>query len=136
MHRLSPWRVLCAGALETSSGGCFQFGGHSYGARVAYEIARQLTDQGREVHLLGIFDSWPKTPARASVLEGVQAFPAFVVNLPPLDSRRSTDPQSCVSRAACWAEGAFPEQACSDAALAQAPAGSGIGRLLRLAGTV
>jgi thioesterase domain-containing protein/acyl carrier protein len=62
--------------------GAFSLAGHSYGARVAYEIARQLTDQGREVHLLGIFDSWPKTPARASVLEGVQAFPAFVVNLP------------------------------------------------------
>ena len=56
--------------------GAFSLAGHSYGARVAYEIARQLTDQGREVHLLGIFDSWPKTPGRAPLyLREFRPFP-------------------------------------------------------------
>ncbi len=40
--------------------GPFYLGGRSFGGTVAYEMARQLSEQGQEVALLAIFDSYPK----------------------------------------------------------------------------
>ncbi|MFZ2104620.1 MAG: thioesterase domain-containing protein, partial [Roseiarcus sp.] len=47
----------------------FYLGGHSFGAMVAYEMARQLTEQGHEIGLLAIIDArtpgWRPTPRDA-----------------------------------------------------------------------
>jgi thioesterase domain-containing protein/acyl carrier protein len=40
--------------------GPYFLGGRSFGGTVAYEMARQLTEQNEEVALLAIFDSYPK----------------------------------------------------------------------------
>jgi amino acid adenylation domain-containing protein len=40
--------------------GPFYLGGRSFGGTVAYEMARQLAEQGEEIALLAIFDSYPK----------------------------------------------------------------------------
>ena len=40
--------------------GPYYLGGRSFGGTVAYEMARQLDEQGEEIALLAIFDSYPK----------------------------------------------------------------------------
>lgn len=40
--------------------GPYYLGGRSFGGTVAYEMARQLVEQGEEIALLAIFDSYPK----------------------------------------------------------------------------
>ena len=40
--------------------GPYYLGGRSFGGTVAYEMARQLQEQGEEIALLAIFDSYPK----------------------------------------------------------------------------
>jgi thioesterase domain-containing protein/acyl carrier protein len=62
--------------------GPFCIAGHSAGARLAFELARQLTQSGRQVPFLAILDGWPRLRRRASLLEGVRATPAFLANLP------------------------------------------------------
>ena len=56
--------------------------GHSYGARVAFEVARQLRSVGREIELLGILDSWPTAPSPRTSVGTFMAIPAFAINLP------------------------------------------------------
>ena len=62
--------------------GPFCIVGHSYGARVAFELARQLLEQGREVPLLVIMDGWPVPRRQATFGECIRAIPAFLRNLP------------------------------------------------------
>ena len=40
--------------------GPYYLGGRSFGGTVAYEMARQLIEQGEKIALLAIFDSYPK----------------------------------------------------------------------------
>ncbi len=40
--------------------GPYYLGGRSFGGTVAYEMARQLVEQGEEIALLAIFDTYPK----------------------------------------------------------------------------
>ncbi len=42
---------------ETFPGGAYLLGGHSFGARVAFEMTRQLQEQGENVALLAVFDT-------------------------------------------------------------------------------
>lgn len=56
--------------------------GHSYGARVAFEIARQLRSVDREVELLGILDSWPTARSAGTIVGTFMAIPAFGMNIP------------------------------------------------------
>ena len=62
--------------------GPFCIVGHSYGARVAFELARQLLERGREVPLLVIMDGWPVPRRQATFGECIRATPAFLRNLP------------------------------------------------------
>jgi len=62
--------------------GPFYIVGHSYGSRVAFELARQLMEQGREVPLVAIMDGWPVLRRRATAQECLRATPAFLRNLP------------------------------------------------------
>lgn len=45
--------------LDNFPEGPYHLGGYSFGAQVAYEMARQLMEQGRSVGLLAIFDQAP-----------------------------------------------------------------------------
>ncbi len=46
--------------LDRQTNGPFYFGGHSYGAMIAYEMASQLLAQGHDIGLLAIIDQhWP-----------------------------------------------------------------------------
>ena len=44
------------------SEGPYFLGGHSFGGRVAFEIALQLQQRGQEVAMLAIFDTWAPSP--------------------------------------------------------------------------
>jgi thioesterase domain-containing protein len=44
--------------------GPYSLGGHSFGALVAFEIAKQLQDRGEEIHFLGILDLPALAPNR------------------------------------------------------------------------
>jgi enterobactin synthetase component F len=61
--------------------GPYYLGGHSFGAMVAYEMARQLVAQGQEIGLLAIIDQrkpgWKLTPGAA-----LAASPRILTNLP------------------------------------------------------
>ncbi|NBD13843.1 MULTISPECIES: thioesterase domain-containing protein [Corallococcus] len=43
---------------EVQPTGPYFLGGWSFGSMAAYEMARQLTEQGQEVRFLGLFDTW------------------------------------------------------------------------------
>jgi thioesterase domain-containing protein/acyl carrier protein len=54
--------------------GPYYLGGRSFGGTVAYEMARQLVEQGEEVALLAIFDSYPKGWLKLCSKEEAQSF--------------------------------------------------------------
>ncbi|MAG63709.1 hypothetical protein CMO84_09330 [Candidatus Woesearchaeota archaeon] len=62
--------------------GSFCIAGHSYGSRLAFEVACQLQESGRTVANLSIFDGWPLPRSRATPSEALRAVPAFMMNLP------------------------------------------------------
>lgn len=43
---------------DVQPAGPYFLGGWSFGSMAAYEMARQLTEQGQEVRFLGLFDTW------------------------------------------------------------------------------
>ncbi|GAB3327494.1 hypothetical protein GCM10027299_28180 [Larkinella ripae] len=51
--------------LEKQPDGPYALGGYSLGGIVAYEMARQLKQRGKEVSLLAIIDSYPVSPTRS-----------------------------------------------------------------------
>jgi len=63
--------------------GPFLLGGWSLGGRVAFEMARQLQQQGQEVALLVLFDSWASQPLVATSPQeaATQAYLTFAEHL-------------------------------------------------------
>jgi thioesterase domain-containing protein len=63
--------------------GPYYLGGHSFGATVAYEMARQLAEQGHEIGLLAIMDqrrpSW-----RMTMRQAVPVMHRILANLPSI----------------------------------------------------
>ena len=61
--------------------GPFYLGGHSYGATVAYEMARQLVEQGHEIGLLAIIDQ-RKPGWRLTVADAIPVLPLILAKMP------------------------------------------------------
>lgn len=56
--------------------------GHSFGGRVAYEMARQFESLGREVPFIGVFDITPCTEYMQGALRPVRRLGQFLLNAP------------------------------------------------------
>ena len=70
-----------AAVLARQPEGPFYLGGHSFGAMVAYEMARQMTEQGHEIGLLAIIDA--RTPEwRPTARDAIPALVRLLANLP------------------------------------------------------
>jgi acetoacetyl-CoA synthetase len=67
---LSIEEIAAAAVMEierATPGGPLRLGGHSFGGLVAFEVARQLTDRGRTVDLLVLFDVLPPSASLGAV---------------------------------------------------------------------
>jgi len=63
--------------------GPFYLGGHSFGATIAYEMARQLVDRGHEIGLLAINDQ--RRPGwRLTTLKAIPALPRILASMPSM----------------------------------------------------
>ncbi len=71
-----------AALIQLQPDGAFNLVGHSYGSRLAFEVACQLQRNGRQIACLAILDGWPVPRRRATTIEALRAVPAFLRNLP------------------------------------------------------
>jgi len=67
--------------LSRQAAGPFYLGGHSFGGMLAYEMARQLVEQGHEIGLLAIIDQ--RRPGwRLTARNAIPALPRILANAP------------------------------------------------------
>jgi thioesterase domain-containing protein len=70
--------------LARQPAGLFYLGGYSFGAMIAYEMARQMTEQGHKIGLLAIIDyrwpGWRLTPKNvwSTLYQSLANIPGFV----------------------------------------------------------
>lgn len=77
--------------------GPYRLGGYCFGGNVAYEMARQLVEQGEKVALLALFNSWPPNSSYTRVhitpklcaqfLKNLGSWTGYVLQLKPRQQR-------------------------------------------------
>lgn len=73
---------LCARLMAAQPDGPVCLAGYSFAGLLAYEMARQLTEQGRDVAFLGLLDAGPDSTGPLSIRDAIMGPLYFLRNVP------------------------------------------------------
>jgi amino acid adenylation domain-containing protein len=73
---------LCSALCAFQPEGPLSLAGYSFAGLLAYEMARQLTQRGRQIAVLAVFDTGPDQLAEQTALEPIAVCVRFLENLP------------------------------------------------------